>query len=336
MEARRSYIKIEYQGIDITKNIENDLESFTYSDNASGVADDISITLNNDSKKWLFDWKPTKGDSIKASMLTKNWRYNKDIQELVCGKFIVDNVEFAGRPLIVNIGAISTPSSSGFMEIETYRTWKQISIKQIAETMAKNHSIGIIYDTKFNPIIKHVEQDGTSDSAFLFELCQKNGLAIKAYSNKLIIFKEEEYEAKKAVATFKETDLKSWSGKNTWTDTGYSGCQVSYSNPSNGKTLSYTFIDKTKKNGKIYKVKEAVSNLAEAQLLSKSTLRNLNKQENTLSAEVLGDLRLIASSCVNIVGLGMFDGKYYIDKATHSKSNEYSTSLEMHKVLEGY
>jgi len=336
METRRSEINIIYQSVDITKDVENDLESFSYTDNASGVADDISITINNKSMKWLYEWNPKKGDSIIASIITKNWRYDGDHQVLACGQFMVDDVEFSGRPIIMNIGAISTPSSTGFLETEKYKTWKQVGIKQIAETIASNHFVELFYDTSFNPIITHIEQDGTSDGAFLFELCQKNSLAIKAYSNKIIIYREDEYEARSATTTLYEHNLKSWTAKNSWTDTGYSGCQVDYTDPQSGKTLTYIFEDKTKKNQKIYKVNEAVSSLAEAQILAKSTLRSVNKQENTLSVEVSGNTDLIASACINISGLGIFDGKYFVDKATHAKSNEYSTSLELHKVLEGY
>lgn len=39
-----------------------------------------------------------------------------------------------------------------------------------------------------------------------------------------------------------------------------------------------------------------------------------------------------ATTTFNIVGFGMYDGKYIIDKATHSISSGYRISIEAHKV----
>jgi phage protein D len=39
-----------------------------------------------------------------------------------------------------------------------------------------------------------------------------------------------------------------------------------------------------------------------------------------------------ATTTFNIVGFGIYDGKYIIDKATHSISSGYRISIEAHKV----
>lgn len=50
MDARKSYIEINYSGIDISKEVSSDLISFSYTDNASGEADNISISLKDEKK----------------------------------------------------------------------------------------------------------------------------------------------------------------------------------------------------------------------------------------------------------------------------------------------
>jgi len=44
---------------------------------------------------------------------------------------------------------------------------------------------------------------------------------------------------------------------------------------------------------------------------------------------------LVGGVNVSINGFGKFDGKYFIDKATHELPN-YNTTIEIHKCLEGY
>ena len=41
---------------------------------------------------------------------------------------------------------------------------------------------------------------------------------------------------------------------------------------------------------------------------------------------------LIATDCVNIVGLGKLSGKYYIDKLTHDVGSGYKMTLDLRKV----
>ena len=44
---------------------------------------------------------------------------------------------------------------------------------------------------------------------------------------------------------------------------------------------------------------------------------------------LMGDFSLIAGETVSIIGAGKFDGKYKINKATHSLSSGYVTSIDL-------
>lgn len=82
-------------------------------------------------------------------------------------------------------------------------------------------------------------------------------------------------------------------------------------------------------------VKKRVKSLAEAKELAERSLRTKNKNETvaTFSVSIDMDNRLFnATTTFNIVGFGMYDGKYIIDKATHSISSGYRISIEAHKV----
>lgn len=47
MQARQSYVVVKYNGKDISKTITDYTEGFQYTDNASGKADTVKLTLND-------------------------------------------------------------------------------------------------------------------------------------------------------------------------------------------------------------------------------------------------------------------------------------------------
>lgn len=346
MDTRRATIELEYEGTNITKDISPDLKSFSYTDNASGAADDVSIELKDETGKWISSWAPTKGDIIRPKIITKNWRFEGDSQSLDCGIFLVDEVGYSGSPDICNIGAISSPSDTDFMTTNKSRTWENATVKKIAQTIAGKAGLSIFFDSKTNPIIDFIEQSEEPDVSFLFNLCQKNGLAMKLYNSRFVIFNEAEYEAKAPVATLtkngrvingvKTIAMKRWTAKTSFTDTGYDGCKVQYVDPDSGELRTYIFMIAGRAGKKIYIVNEECDSLARAQRLAKSELRKLNKNEFAISITIVGNLELFAAQTVNVRDLGIFDGKYFIDKITRNIGGGFEAVLDLHRCLEGY
>jgi Phage protein D len=344
MDPRKAFIELNYEGKNITDDTAPDLKSFTYNDNASGTADDVSIELKDDRGKWISNWAPTKGDIIKPIIKTTDWNYVGDSQSLACGTFLVDDLGYSGRPRVLNIGAISAPSNSDFMTVEKSTTWQGATVQKIAQTIIDKtnktikgtQKLKLMFDSKANPIIDFVEQSKTPDVSFLLDICQKNGLAMKLHNNQIIMFNEQAYEAKKSVLTLAENDLTNWSAKTSFTDTGYDGCKTAYVNPNTGELLSYTFKAPGRTGNKIYVDNETLNSLAEAERYARCKLREINKKEYELSIEIIGNLKLVASQVITITDLGIFNGNYYIDKVSHTIGSGFSTALDIHKCLSGY
>lgn len=336
MKSRRARIELIYEGKNITSDINEDLKSFSYTDNASGSSDDVSIVLKDDYKKWLSSWAPSKGDIIIPTIITENWNYDGDRQSLCCGRFIVDEPSYSGRPCVLSLGALSAPADSNFMTVEHSQTWQNASIKKIAQNIASRAKLELCFNSSVNPVIPFIEQSREADASFLTNLCQQNGLAIKIYNQKIVIFSEMEYETQSPVMTLNESDMIQWNAKTTFTDTGYDGCKITYTNPKSDKTFSYTFKPPGKNGSKIFQINEAVGSLAEAERYAQSKLRELNKKEYTISLELPGNLTLFPTQVITIKDLGIFNGNYYIDKVSHRISGGFTTSLELHKCLVGY
>lgn len=337
MGSRRVSIELIYQGKNITEDIAPDLLRFAYSDNATGMADDVTIELKDNNRKWISSWAPNKGDIIKPSIITTDWRYGGDNCRLFCGTFLVDVPSYSGPPRIMALGGIAVPVNTGFMTTQKSRTWESASIKKIAQTIANNAELKLHFDSKLNPVIQFIEQSEEADVSFLLNVCKSAGLAMKLYNQKIVIYNEVEYEAKAPVATLIESDMENWSANTSWTDTGYDGCKVEYTDPDSGATLSYTFWAPGRKNGKkVFKENCEAKSHADAQRLAKAKLRELNKKEYSFSCTLPIRLDLCAGQAVNLESFGRFDGKYFIDKIGYTVGGGSTISLDLHRCLEGY
>ena len=59
-ESRRAYVKIEYDGKDITEALSRMIVRFEYVDKASGEADELNLTCQDKENKWINEWYPKK------------------------------------------------------------------------------------------------------------------------------------------------------------------------------------------------------------------------------------------------------------------------------------
>jgi len=325
MDTRRAYPVLSYNGKDISKRIDKYLESFQYTDPASGESDSISVTLGNWDNNWLTGWFPDKGATLSAKVYAYNWRRSGETLPLNCGSFSLDDISFSGIPDIITMGAISAPASEAFKSTQRTKTWEDVKIEQMASDIANRYKLSLVYDA---PVIKiaAVEQSGTEDSAFLETICKEYGLSLKIYSNKLVIFDREKYKAKPAVATILKGDMLNYTFNTTLVGT-YTGGELEYTTKT-GKKVTY----KTGKGPRILKVNTSANNSSEAKLKLDAAIKEANHSETTLSFSTMGQPTLVAGQTINIGGLGKANGKYYIDKLTHSVGDAYTTAFECSKV----
>ena len=332
MQARRSEINITYEGKDITNDILPFLIGLTYTDNASGAADTLDLELMDKDGLWIDSWFPKTGDIIKAQISVINWNFEGDNRSFDCGTFIVDEINFSGRPRTLSLSAISIPAAQDFNDTKKSKTWKKITIKNIANEIANNANVQLMFlaeDMK----IDSIEQENTSNMEFLYKLCETYVMAMKVYNEKIVIFDEIDYESKESIGILTELSFTDWSGKTTIAGV-YDGVIINYQSPKSSKNkLQYKF--KVRDGNRILTLNQQAENLKDAQKQAKAELRKANKEETTLSLNLKGAIHITAGCCVTIEGLGHFNGKYYVDKAVHNINSGFTTNLELHKVLEG-
>lgn len=328
-EARRAEIEIVYEGKNITTPINGYMKNFTYDDIASGESDRIRISMHDINKQWMNEWMPSKGDRISGNLILKNWDHDKTIESLYCGEFELDDMTFSGRPLSCEIGAVSIPRDEPFNTQFRTKTWENITVHQIAREITNRAGIGLYYEAEEIPI-EIIEQNEETDCKFLYSVCADYGLAMKVYANKIIIFDEENYEKRPSIRTIHEEDVIKWQYNSTMAGT-YTGANIRFTDPNNEEEY-FVIIGG---GNRILEINENTDNIKDAERKGIAKLNNENKKAITMSITIKADIRVLAGTCVEVEGFSAkINGKYYIDKASISKSGSGHCieKIEMHRV----
>ena len=352
MQAKRVSATILYDNKDISADLCSHLKGISYTDNISGEADTLDITLEDRQGIWQSDWFPDKGATLDTTLITENWEsLSSGADQLKLGLFEIDEISCSGYPSEVQIRSVSVPNDNKLRGVERTRSWEKAELKTILNDVASGADMELVFDTEQNPKIDRAEQTQQSDLSFLLALTRDQGLALKIHDKKIVVFDEAKYEEAEAKLTivkprtsfFQEDgqqyilNVLGYSLTNKTRDV-YKACHVKYQQSKTKKVVEATFTDPDKKDkpGKTLEIKEQVESVADAERLAKKRLREKNCEEWTGSFTMVGNFLLVAASTVNLKGFGVFDGRYIITRATHSVGSGYQTSIEVRRCLNGY
>ena len=326
--ARRAFIDVDYEHVNITNNIEGSVKTLSYTDVASGESDSISLSLQDRERNWMNSWVPQKGDHISVNLMFHDWDVENDSWSIYCGSFEVDDISMSGPPPSCTIGAVSIPRSTAFNEEERTKNWEEITVQEIAMEIASRAGISLHYEAEKIPV-KSMEQDKQTDCKFLYAVCEKFGLAMKVFAERIVIFDEAVYELAVPVMDLKYEDFTSYSYKSTLEGT-YTGAKISYSDPVTGED----HIVEIGGGDRIKEINEEADSVTDAQKKAIAALNNANKKDTTFSGTVMARRELLASRCIRISGFGVPDGIYYLDRVVTKISGNGASrqSIEAHKV----
>lgn len=306
--------------------ISKQAKSFSYTDVAGGESDSMSITMHDIGKEWLGSCMPKRGASLGAALKLINWKGDGNTHTFECGTFVIDDMSFSGRPLSCVLGGVSVPIMDDFKSLPRSKTWEKTTIQDIAAEIAGRAGVSLYYDAGVVQIAE-IEQNKQTDSAFLYSLCEKYGLAMKVYNQRIVIFDIVAYEESGAVLTLKETDMLSWKYNITVEGT-YTGVDLNYTDPDTEDTINVTIGS----SGRMYSINSQASSLYDAELQAAAKANAANRKIETMDVSIVANVNMVASQCIEISGLGNADGKYYIDKIKHNVGSGYKMQLTLHKV----
>ena len=328
----RTTIELEMNGKKVGADLRKYLKSLSYREALDGEADTLEVTLHDIEGLFMADWFPERGMSLGASLSTEYERTD-------LGNFYIDEIENSYPPSECKIKATSIPPDSTAKAAEKWRSWENATLSTIAGDVASNAGLSLFYGASYNPTLDRVEQSDESDLKFLHRLCNDNGLALKLNDERLIIFDIEEYEGASSTDSFTkgEARIKRFSMRSTLNEI-YSDCQVNYD--SGNEKIPYSgliggalgSLTSKKGGGKTLKINKRVRSVGDARRLAQKKLKEKNRKETTLQLTVVGSLGLRAGATFELKEFHAFNGKYLIQKATHSVNGSgYVTSIEATK-----
>lgn len=332
--ARRAVPSFSFNGKNVTTTIAPYLESVSYEDIASGNSDSLYVSLHNVDFKWLDKWYPQKGDRVEGSITFKNWEKDGENLKLSCGVFVLDEIKFSGGPLSLSLGCLAIPADESFKTRERTKTWKNVTIRQIAENIASEYNLQLFYSGA-DIQIDSLEQSQKTDSAFLYELCEEYGLSMKVYNNKIVIYEQTAQEELKAVATLNRRSFigDEWEYTDAFEGT-YTGARISYKTAYDNKEISiYVGLKAEDSAGsRMLKVTETASSEADARRKAVAKVNRSNEKTTDLSGLIWVNPKICAGVCVNVIDMGKISGKYFVDKCvTEVSSWGAKQTVSMHK-----
>lgn len=324
--ARNSYVRLFYDGKNITRDLAPFLTQFTFTDNASGKSDDISFSLQDREGLFISSWFPEKGSRIKANIISID---GQNATALPCGEFEIDQIDFSAPPRTLTVKALSVAISKNLRHENHNKIWENTSLQTIASVIASDNGLRLYFDGN-NIQFERKVQANQPDIEFLQGLCSDAGLNLKIRDFAIVIYDDEKNSQRQSVTTINSDDknLINWrfSSKGVLI---YKSARVTYHDHIKNKTITGEYSDDSEGNGGCLEISQRVDDEQAARALAEKKLNNMNLKEVTGSITLKGDVNLMAGNNITVSGFGIYDGKYTIDKAVHTLSSGYTTSLSL-------
>lgn len=329
MPARKKSLEILYNGVQVWEQLEPYIEKFTYTDSVD-ASDEISFSVIDRELKWIHTWIPEKGDIIQPSIVLENWNDEGEKKTFMCGSFVVDDFGFSAPPRKGEINGVSSPVNTGFKETENTKTWEAATIRLIGAEIAAKYGLILVYDSDSDIQIAKTEQSQETDSTFLKRTCEKYGLGMKVYANRLVIWDYQKYFAAEPIRELTPSKVSKWSYRSTMQGT-YTGARVSYTDPSTKKTLDVLIGEE----GRVYKSNQKADNEADARLIGEAAVRNANRKAQTMQITLPPDFAILATRTIQLSDFGKMDGLYFVEKVSHSIGRKsYTMQVHLSRITE--
>lgn len=334
MNAMKSKIIIEYNGVEATDIIADDCSSFTWKDNASGTSDTVSLNLSNLDQKWMNGFYPSENDKFKAWIQLQDWAADYKEGRIFCGSFAIDSLKYSGFPETLQLSGISAPINNNFNVRQNNRTWSKTDLQTILQDIASGAALSLVFDAD-NINIDSANQTGKTDLAFAYSLCNEYGLSLKLYNNKMVVYDRTAYERKEAQYTISREQL-GGSGAYSITKqvtTVYDSVKIQYTGGSDD-TLTYEYTIPGRTGTRQMYLTSKAESYSDAEKKAKAALRENLRSSRQITLKMLGSAKYMAADCFNLSGFGKLDGKYMIDSVTHQKSGgKYTVSITAHPTV---
>ncbi len=302
--------QIFYEGRDISADVE--ISGLKVTDSCGDHADGIDAVFANSENQWS-GWNPKKEDAL--SIVHEGYR---------SGNMWIDRIRQEDDS--ISLGAVSIPPGG---KTKQTRAWENVTLITIAAEIAARY--GLAAEFLNVPVYSYarVDQLSRGDFGFLQERAMLEGCSIKLQDSRLYLYSDAHMESLPAVKAIDAADFYEKPRFENASGGTYSSCAVSWG------SFSGIYADSGAVGPELSISSYPVSSAGEAQRFAKNLLRNSNKKEHIGEISVMLDTTVTAGNTINIAGMGLSDGKYYIDTAQHSFAEEISR-FTIHRCFTRY
>lgn len=315
-DARRAGVRLLYNGTDITRDIAPWCLGLEHTDSIE-EADDLQLELWDDGR-WTGAWMPSYGARLDATLVLSEMG---SMRVAPLGSFTVDELAPSGPPRVVRVKCVSADVASSARREKKSRAWENVTLRGIAQTIAANARLELMYLPALDPVYQRRDQQSQSDLEFLAGLALREGCRVKISDGRLIVYPQADYDAAPAAAEFYPGDgrLRAWEFA-VGISSAYSRAVVKYRDAAKSELLEYAYVvPGAPPTGQTWRVNRRCESRAEAERVARNEVARANRSEQSGNITLVGDPRLWASSTIRLSGLGeLIDGIWAIEEARHT------------------
>ncbi len=332
MNTRKPFAQILYNGIDITKDVSNDLISLSYTDNAEGKSDDISLQLDDTAGLWANGWYPLKGDQIRIIIGYTDL-------SVTAGTFDIDEITISGTPAKINIKGIATGTARALRTPKSF-AHEDKTLAEIARTVATAN--GLTLEGEISPIrIGRATQNRETDLGFLKRISREFGYLFSIRDTVMTFDSMYDIDARTPVASIDISQTSRYSFTDKLVGT-YTGANATFHNVNSRDTVAVnetrpeniegqSITDETA--GDTLEIRTKAENVQQGEAKAKAALYRANTEGQTGSISLEGNPLLLAGNNVELTGFGQLSGKYQIVSSKHNiSSGGYLTDIEVKRI----
>jgi len=323
--TRRCALEVIYNGSDISGNVAQHLESFSWSGRADGASDSISIALCArgdrpecyDPGAWMNGWFPRADDTVEARLRVTDWREPNDNGVMDLGKFTLDAPGGTLLPTVLSLNGVSQPASKAFVETKRTQIWQNVSKKKIGGDIAARSGLTFFYDGP-DIQIKVKEQKNITDAAFYKALCDDYGFCMKVYADRLVAYDLKTRKQAAPVARFVRSDFAALSFQKIQRGT-YTGVRLVHSNAMEEEIVDFQLGG----GDRMLTLNQKADDRADAERICRGRINKENHKATAINWTLaLLDTRIVDGVCFEMVETGTphLDGKYFVDAVNINKS----------------
>ena len=324
-----------YEKTNITADIEPSLIELSYTDHLEGQSDELSVTFEDISGKWIRQWFPTQGDKLRAAIGYKG-KLLTDI-----GEFEIDEVEYSYKPSTISLKALSTGVAKANRTLQP-KAYENTTLAQVVGIVANKLKLKVVGKIKNIPI-KRITQYQERDVKFLARIAREYHHSFKIVGSQLVFTDKAKLGESEPVLIIEEEDVISLSLRDRIKDTA-KAVEISGYNASGkklvkkskkAKALRPNMTQAKEASGDTLKIVTRGESEEQVEARGEAALAEQNDDQSAGNIQLVGNPTLVAGATVLVRNLGVFSGKYLIKSSKHSfgRSSGYITDIEV-RMLE--